>query len=321
MFNNTHFPKAKKIWYMGKFYDWSSANIHSMTHALHYGTSVFEGIRAYSTTKGPAVFRLEEHVDRLFYSASVLRMKVPYSKQEIIDAIKQVMRENQLDCAYIRPLLFYSYGNLGLNPKACPVELVMAAWKLGAYLGEKSRQGVHVYILPWKRVHHSQYDMAAKLGGIYVQSTFCGLFAREKGCDEGVFLNLEGNVAEGPGENIIVIKDGVVKTNDKTESVLEGITRSSILKIAQDLGIQTEIGYITKEEFLGADEALFTGTAVEVVPITRITDGSVPGEEETHGIVGDGDVGPITKRLMLTYQKVVAGNQREYEGWLTYIYD
>lgn len=306
---------------MGKFYDWSSANIHSMTHALHYGTSVFEGIRAYSTPKGPAIFRLEEHVDRLFHSASVLKMKVPYSRQEIIDAIKQTMRENQLECAYIRPLLFYSYGNLGLNPKACPVELVISVWEWNAYLGEKSRQGVHVYILPWKRVHHSQYDMAAKLGGIYVQSTFCGLIAREKGCDEGVFLNLEGNVAEGPGENIFVIKDGVLKTNDRTESVLEGITRSSILKIAQDDGIQTEIGHITKEEFCLADEALFTGTAVETVPITRITDGSVPGEEETQGTIGDGDVGPITKKLMVTYQKVVTGNKLEYENWLTDISD
>lgn len=321
MFDNTHFPKAKKIWHMGKLYDWSVTNLHSMTHALHYGTSVFEGIRAYSTSNGPAIFRLEEHVDRFFHSASVLKMEVPYSKEEIIDAIILVIQENQLDCAYIRPILFYAYGNLGLNPKACPVELSIAVWEWGAYLGEKSRQGVYVYILPWKRVHHSQYDMAAKLGGIYVQSTFCGLIAREKGCDEGVFLNLEGNVAEGPGENIFVVKDGVLKTNDRTESVLEGITRSTVLKIAQDAGIQTEIGHITKEEFCSADETLFTGTAVEVVPITRFTDGSVPGEEETQGAIGDGGVGPITKMLMNTYQELVAGNKLEYKNWLTYISD
>ena len=319
MFNNTHFPKAKKYWYMGKLYDWSTAIIHSMTHALHYGTSVFEGIRAYSTGDGPAIFRLEDHVDRFLHSASFLKMDVPYSKQEIINAILLVMRENQLKSAYIRPLLFYSYGNLGLNPKACPVELCIAVWEWGAYLGERSRQGVHVYILPWKRVHYSQYDMAAKLGGIYVQSTFCGLIAREKGCDEGVFLNLEGNVAEGPGENIFLIKDGVLKTNDRTESVLEGITRLSILKIAENLGIQTKIGHMTKEEFCHADEALFTGTAVEIVPIIKITDGSNPDTAEKKCAIGDGKVGPITKKLMTTYKEIVTGKHNKYSGWLIHV--
>ena len=318
MFDNTHFPKAKKYWSMGKFYDWSKPNIHCMTHALHYGTSVFEGIRAYSTSKGPAVFQLKKHIDRFMHSASVLNMKVPYTKEEIMDTIKFVLRKNKLDSAYIRPILFYSYGNPGLVPKECPVELIIGAWEWGAYLGEKSAQGVSVYILPWRRVHHSQYDMAAKLGGIYVQSTICGVYARTKGCDEAVFLNLEGNVAEGPGENILLIKDGVLKTNDMTESVLEGITRTSILKIAEDQGIPTKIEPITKEDLFQADELFFSGTAVEVIPIVRITDGSQADSPDKEYTVGNGIPGPVTKKLKRIFMEIVGGKRPEYEDWLVY---
>lgn len=318
MFDNTHFPKAKKYWSMGKFYKWSKPNIHCMTHALHYGTSVFEGIRAYSTPKGSAVFQLKKHIDRFIHSASVLNMKVPYSKEEIIDAIKLVIRKNKLESAYIRPMLFYSYGNPGLVPKFCPVELIIGAWEWGAYLGEKSTQGVHVYILPWRRVHHSQYDMAAKLGGIYVQSTICGLYARNKGCDEAVFLNLEGNVAEGPGENILLVKDGVLKTNDMTESVLEGITRTSILKIAEDQGIPTKIEPITKEDLFQADELFFSGTAVEVIPIARITDGSQADLPDKEYTVGNGIPGPVTNKLKQIFMEIVGGKHPEYEDWLEY---
>ena len=318
MFDNTHFPKAKKYWSMGKFYKWSKPNIHCMTHALHYGTSVFEGIRAYSTPKGSAVFQLKKHIDRFIHSASVLNMEVPYSKEEIIDAIKLVLRKNKLESAYIRPMLFYSYGNPGLVPKFCPVELIIGAWEWGAYLGEKSTQGVHVYILPWRRVHHSQYDMAAKLGGIYVQSTICGLYARNKGCDEAVFLNLEGNVAEGPGENILLVKDGVLKTNDMTESVLEGITRTSILKIAEGQGIPTKIEPITKEDLFQADELFFSGTAVEVIPIARITDGSQADLPDKEYTVGNGMPGPVTNKLKQIFMEIVGGKHPEYEDWLEY---
>jgi branched-subunit amino acid aminotransferase/4-amino-4-deoxychorismate lyase len=202
MFLNTHFPKARKYWYQGRFYDWSEADFHPMMHALHYGTSVFEGIRAYSTPRGPAVFRLPEHNDRFFVSAAVAKMKPPYAKEEVFEFVKLTVRENELDSCYIRPLLFYSYGNLGLVPKACPVELAISAWEWGAYLGENAARGVNAYIVPWRRVHHTQFNMTAKLGGVYVQSTICGLEAREEGFDEAIFLNFEGRVAEGPGQNI-----------------------------------------------------------------------------------------------------------------------
>ncbi len=319
MIDTTHFPKAKKFWYMGKFHDWSELTLHAMTHALHYGTSVFEGIRAYPTPQGPAVFRLPEHIDRFFHSASVAKMSVPYSKDKIIEAVKKTIRENSLDICYIRPLLFYSYGNLGLVPKASPVELIIAVWEWGAYLGEKADQGVSTYIVPWRRVHHSQLDMKAKLGGFYVQSTICGLEARAHGADEAVFLNLEGRIAEGPGENLFIVKDGVLKTNARSESILEGITRTSVLEVAGDLGIKTAIEPIAKDDFMGADEAFFTGTAVEVVPIVRVADGSegkAPGPFEP---IGTGSAGPITRRLRTTYLQLVRGEHPQYKKWLTLV--
>lgn len=322
MFDTTHFPKAKKFWQMGEIVDWSNATIHAMTHALHYGNAVFEGIRAYETSKGPAVFRLPEHMDRFIYSAGLLDMKVPYSKEEIVDIIKLVLKENGLKSAYIRPLLFYSYGNLGLVPKASPVELMVSAWEWGAYLGEKADSGVSIYILPWRRIHHSQVDMTAKLGGLYVLSTMGGMLARNKGFDESLYLNLEGNVAEGPGENIFIVKDGVVKTNDRTESILQGITRSSLLILAEDHGIPTDVGPITREELFAADEAFFSGTAVEITPIVKVTDDSHPetGAPRTYTI-GTGKKGEITDKLRSVFYQTVQGKIPDYDSWLTYVYD
>jgi branched-chain amino acid aminotransferase len=292
-----------------------------MVHALHYGSSVFEGIRAYPTAKGPAIFRLSDHIDRFLHSASVSRMPVPYSKEKIIDVIKLVLRENKLESAYIRPLLFFSYGNLGLVPKYCPVEMIVGTWEWGAYLGEKAAGGVSVYIVPWRRVHFSQLDMRAKLGGFYVQSTIVGLEARGQGCDEAVFLNIEGRVAEGPGENIFIFKNGVLRTNDVSESILEGITRTSLLEVARDLGFKTKVGPIEKEEFLTAEEAFFSGTAVEVVPITHITDGSNPSVQTTKYTVGSGTPGPVTAQIRKNYMDLVQGKNKTYEKWLTFIND
>lgn len=321
MFDNTQFPRARKFWYMGRLFDWSQPLIHPMSHALHYGTSVFEGIRAYSTSQGPATFRLPEHIERFFKSASTLNMDVPYSKEEITEAIRLVIKENKLDSAYIRPLFFYSYGNLGLVPKLSPVELVIGAWEWGAYLGEKTEKGVHVCILPWKRIHHSQIAMTAKLGGIYVQSAICGMEARLQGFDESIFLNLEGNIAEGPGENVFIVKDKTLKTNDKTESILEGITRATILEIAEDFGIDHTISPITKEEFFQADEIFFTGTAVEVAPIIRVTDKSEPKASPKEYTIGRGEAGAITQKLAQAYKEAVRGKRKEYEKWLTYVHE
>jgi branched-chain amino acid aminotransferase len=320
MFLNTHFPGAKKYWHMGTFYDWSEATFHPMSHAIHYGTCTFEGIRAYDTAKGPAVFRLPEHIDRFLHSASVIKMTSPYSKGEIIDSVRLVLRENGLKSAYIRPLLYYSYGNLGLVPKACPVELLIGVWEWGAYLGEKADAGVSALIVPQRRVHHSQLDMRAKLGGIYVQSTISGLEARAQGHDEAIFLNLEGRVAEGPGENIFVVKGRTLKTNGIEESVLEGVTRTSLLEIAADLGYRTEIAPITKEELFGAEEAFFTGTAVEITSIVRVADGSDPKARKGERAIGNGKPGTVFLELKAAYKDIVSGKVPKYEKWLTYVY-
>jgi len=319
MFPNTNFPKAKKFWYMGRFYDWNEPVFHPATHSMHYGTCVFEGIRAYATDKGAAVFRLPEHVDRFFFSASAIKMTPPYSKEEITRVIKDTIRENELDACYIRPLLFYSYGNLGLIPRVCPVELSITAWEWKAYLGETASRGAHVYIVPWRRVHHTQFHMGAKLGGLYIQSTISGLEAKEHGADEAVFLNLEGRVAEGGGENIFIVKGNTFITNSGVESILEGITRTSLIEVARDLGHRVEVRPITKEDLFVCDEAFFSGTAVEITPIVKVTDGSIPGQKLEAVPLGAGTPGPLTLALTKAYREVVAGKNPKYEKWLTYV--
>ncbi len=325
MIDTTFFPGAKIFWYEGELYDWDSITVHVMSHALHYGSSVFEGIRAYNTSRGPAVFRLPDHLDRFMLSAETLNMTVSYTKEQITEAIRLVMKKNQLRDAYIRPLLYYGYGNLGLVPKACPVKLIIGCWNWGAYLGEETlRKGAHVMLLPMKRFHHTQIDQRAKLGGLYVQSNIAGSMARKFGFDEGLFLNLEGRIAEGPGENVFIVKNGEVKTNSLEESILEGITRKTILELARDLGYPTEVGPITLEEFLDADEAFFTGTAAEVTPITRFTDGrdqEKKKEEWFTRAIGEGRPGKITLKLAKLYKEVVSGKHERYEHWLTYVYD
>jgi len=317
MLDTTHFPKAAKYWHMGKIHPWDDVILQPMVHALHYGTSVFEGIRAYATPDGPKIFRLPEHVDRFFVSAEVSKMKAPYSKEEVTAAIKLIVRENNMESCYIRPLFYYAYGNLGLIPKACPVELVISTWEWSSYMGEAAVNGIRVYLGPWRRTHFSQIDMRAKLGGVYVQSTISGLDARAQGADEALFLNIEGRVAEGPGENLFLVKNGAIKTNALSESILEGITRTSVLEIARDLGIETSIGPLTIEDLVGADEAFFTGTAVEVVPINRLIDGSRRGEPHREFAIGKGVPGPVSLRLRKAYLDIVHGAENKYAKWLT----
>jgi branched-chain amino acid aminotransferase len=252
-------------------------------------------------------------------------MDIPFSKEEIKQAIKSVMKENKLRAAYIRPNLYYGYGNLGLIPKACPVELSIGCWTWGAYLGEEGvEKGVHALLVPNLRVHISQMDTRAKVGGVYTQSTISGKYARDMGCDEAIFMNLEGRIAEGPGENILIVKGNLVKTNDENESVLPGITRSTILELAKDLGYDIDISPITLEEFLGADEACFAGTAAEVTPITRVTDGrnkKINKSEWPSYNIGQGKPGPIIRKLAKQYADLVRGENSQYDNWLTYVYD
>ncbi|HPW16877.1 MAG TPA: branched-chain amino acid transaminase [Candidatus Aminicenantes bacterium] len=319
MFVNTNFPKARRYWHNGAFHDWSEGGLHPAMHALHYGSCIFEGIRAYGTAKGPAVFRLPEHNDRFLLSADAARMACPHTKDQIADLIKRTVRENGLDSCYIRPLLFYSYGNLGLVPKACPVELFICAWEWGAYLGENAARGVNTLIVPERRIHHTQFNMSAKLGGVYVQSMIAGLDARRGGFDEAVFLNMEGRVAEGPGQNVFIVKGRKLVTNGRTESALEGITRTSILELGRDLGYETEVGPIAKEDLFGADEAFYCGTAVEIIPIVTVTDGSDPAGPRTKRVIGSGKPGPVVQGLIQAFQDAVHGRAPRYEKWLTHV--
>jgi branched-chain amino acid aminotransferase len=319
MFDNTYFKNAKKYWYNGKFYDWSDPTLHPMSHALHYGSSVFEGIRSYLTPQGPAIFRLPEHLDRFLLSARVAKMEIPYSREEIAQAIKLTLLENKLQSGYIRPLLFYSYGNLGLVPLSSPEELLIAVWELNVFSADKKDKGISVYIVPWRRIHHRQLDMRAKLGGLYILSAINALEARERGYDEALFLNLEGNVAEGPGANLFIVKNGRLKTNDLSESILEGITRTTLLEMAGNMGLRTKVGPITRKELFEADEAFFSGTAVEITPIIQIADGSQKDKEAKKYEIGSGQVGAVTRRLAEDYHAACCGLLPRYHKWLTYV--
>jgi branched-chain amino acid aminotransferase len=235
------------------------------------------------------------------------------------------MCENKFRAAYIRPNLFFSYGNLGLVPKSSREELTIGCWGWGAYLGEEGiENGVRTLLLPNRRVHTRQLDMRAKLGGIYAQSTIGGHFARTNGFDEGIFLNLENRIAEGPGENIFIVKNKILKTNDQSESVLQGITRTTVLQLAKDSGLKTEVGPISVKELVEADEVFFTGTAAEVTPITYITDGSDMQQPKSKWIeykIGSGKPGPVTRQMAKFYGEVVRGKRPEYLHWLTPVYE
>ena len=289
--------------------DWQTLTVHPLSHALHYGTSVFEGIRAYPTANGPAVFRLPEHLDRFFHSASVLSMDVPYTQQEITDAIKLVIRENQLDSAYIRPLLYYSYGNLGLLPKVSPVELVIAAWEWGAYLGQEALEnGIRIRKSTFIKndSHPSMY--LAKANGNYINSMLALDEAMTKGYDEALLLDSKGNVAEGSGENIFMVKDGVIYTPTLVAS-LNGITRNTIMTLAREQGYEVVETTMKIEELYEADEVFFTGSAAEVTPIREIDDNTI----------GNGSRGPITEKLQTMYFDLVHGRLDIHPDWLNYV--
>ncbi|MCB0274319.1 MAG: branched-chain amino acid transaminase [Calditrichaeota bacterium] len=323
--SSNRFPGAKVYWHQGSLHDWNERQVHVMSHVLHYGSSVFEGIRAYETERGPAIFRLKEHVERLFHSARFLKMKVPYSYEEIFETCRLILRENRVKSAYIRPNLFFGYGNLGITPSACPVELTVACWEWGAYLGEDAiRNGIHALLIPQKRIHWSQVDASVKVGGLYVQSNVFATQTRNLGYNEAIFLNLEERISEGPGENLILVKDGVLHTNDRFESILEGVTRTSILELARDRGHEVRVAPIEIQDLFDADEAFFTGTAAEVTPICRVTDSRDAEKSQSDWPIyqiGAGKPGPITREMGDLYQRVVRGLEPQYDHWLTYAYD
>jgi branched-chain amino acid aminotransferase len=300
-------PKTEKIWMDGKFVDWDKATVHVLTHSLHYGLCVFEGIRCYETQKGPAIFRLDEHIDRLFSSAHIFLMDIPFTKKKIREAIIGTVKVNKIKECYIRPLVYIGYGAMGLYPKENPVNVSIAVWSWGAYLGDKGlREGIKVKISSFIRNHVNANMTRGKVSGYYVNSQLAKKEAITCGYDEALLLDTEGYVSEGSGENIFIVRNGVLKTTPLT-SILEGITRNSIMKIAADQKIRVVEERFTRDEMYIADEAFFTGTAAEVTPVREL-DGR---------IIGAGRPGPITRKIQSVFFDIVKGKNKKYESWLT----
>ena len=302
--------KAGLIWMNGAFVPQEEAKTSVLSHALHYGTSVFEGIRAYETPKGPAVFRLKEHVRRFYNSAKVLRMEIPFAPEELEEAIKEVVRRNGYRSCYIRPLAWMGAKALGVNPLPNnPAEVMVAAWEWGAYLGEEAvRKGARLITSSWARFPANVMPGKAKVGGNYVNSALAKMEAVAAGADEALLLDEEGYVAEGSGENLFFVRDGVIYALEHSVN-LEGITRDSVIRIAKDLGYEVQVVRATRDQLYMADEVFMPGTAAEVTPVSMID----------WRPIGKGTAGPVALRLREVYLEAVTGRRPEYEGWLTYV--
>ena len=295
------------IWLDGELVDWRDAKVHVLTHTLHYGMGVFEGVRAYETDQGAAIFRLQEHTDRLFRSAHILNMKLPYTREELNEAQRAAVRENNLDSAYIRPMAFYGSEGMGLRADNLKVHVMVAAWEWPAYMGEEAKtQGIKIRTSSYTR-HHVNITMCkAKANGNYINSMLALREAIDSGCEEALLLDNEGYVAEGSGENFFLVRDGIIYTPELT-SCLDGITRKTIIEMAQSLGYEVREKRITRDEVYVADEAFFTGTAAEVLPIQSL-DGR---------IIGKGCRGPVTEKLQTMYFDTVTGKKPFNAEWIT----
>ncbi len=297
------------IWYDGKMVPWRDATTHVLTHSLHYGLSVFEGLRAYKTARGTAIFRLKEHTDRLFNSAHIYMMKLPWDRATLMDAQRQVVRENQLESCYVRPIAFYGSEKMGVSPKGALVHVAIAAWPWGAYLGADGlEKGIRVKTSSFAR-HHVNVTMArAKIASTYANSILANMEATDHGYDEGLLLDVDGFVAEGAGENLFIVKDGVIY-EPEIASALTGITRNTIHRLAKDLDLALVTRRLTRDDVYIADEAFFTGTAAEVTPIREL-DGRV---------IGAGKRGPITEKLQTAFFDIANGRSEKYNDWLAYV--
>ena len=298
-----------KIWMNGTLVDWDDAKIHVLTHTLHYGMGVFEGVRAYETPKGPAVFRLTEHMERLHNSAKILGMDMPYSVDELVQATKDVVKASGLPSAYIRPIAYYGYGEMGLNTLPCSVDVAIACWPWGAYLGEDAlTKGISTKISSWTRHDHNTMPPAAKTTGNYVNSSLAKVEALKGGYDEAIMLNPQGFVSECTGENIFVARDGVFITPPIAAGALEGITQDSVMTIGRDLGYEFRVDYLKRSDLYVAEEIFLCGTAAEVSAVNAVDDRPVPCP------------GPMTSAIAAEYGRVVRGQVPRYEDWLEYVH-
>jgi branched-chain amino acid aminotransferase len=300
---------TEKIWMNGELVDWDDARIHVLTHTLHYGMGVFEGIRAYETPDGPAVFRLTEHMARLHNSAKILGMQLPYSIEELVAATKDVVRASGLPSAYIRPIAYYGYGEMGLNTLPCSVDVSIACWPWGAYLGEDAAtKGVRMKVSSWTRHDHNTMPPAAKTTGNYVNSSLAKVEALKAGYDEAIMLSPQGFVSECTGENIFVARDGVFITPPVAAGALEGITQDSVIAIAKDLGFEVRFDYLTRSDLYVCEEMFVCGTAAEVSAVNSVDDRSIPCP------------GPMTTAIAAEYAKAVRGQVDRYKDWLEHVH-
>jgi len=298
-------PTVDKIWMDGELVDWDKAQVHVLTHALHYGSGVFEGIRCYETADGPAVFRLREHMERFERSAKMLFMDLGYSVDEMVEAVKETIRANNLPACYIRPIAFRGYGVMGLDPIPAPVNVTIACWPWESYMGEEAlRTGVDVGVSSWRQRGINAMPPAIKATGNYLNSSFARIEANQHGYNEAVMLNEDGKVTEGTGENLFIIRDGVISTPPVSDGLLEGITRDSLMVIADDLGYPVLEESLVRTDLYTCEEMFMTGSAAEVVPVRSVD----------HRVIGP--AGPITLDLQAMFFRVVRGEESAYEEWL-----
>jgi branched-chain amino acid aminotransferase len=296
------------IWMDGELVAWEDAKVHILTHSLHYGSGVFEGIRAYKTSRGAAVFRLTDHIRRLFDSAKVYLIDVPYSVDDLVEAVKDTVRANNLDACYIRPIVYLGYGEMGLNPLPCPVNVSIAVWPWGTYLGDKGiKEGVRCKISSWQRHDPNAVPVAAKGTGMYGNSSMAKVEALKAGYDEAILLSPQGYVSECTGENLFIVKKGRLLTPPVAAGALEGITQDSVATIARDLGYEVAEANLLRTDLYLAEEAFLTGTAAEVVPIRSVDDREI------------GEPGPITRSIQETYFATIRGEVDRYKIWLEHV--
>ncbi|MCS7082862.1 MAG: branched-chain amino acid transaminase [Bacteroidetes bacterium] len=303
-------PLCEWIWFNGRLVPFEEARVHVLAHVIHYGSSVFEGIRAYKTKKGTAIFRLREHLRRLYDSAKIYRMSIPYTPEELEEAVLQSIRANGLESCYIRPIVFRGYGPMGVNPLHCPVEVAIAVWEWGAYLGQEAlEQGVDVQVSSWNRLPANSIPYIAKAGGNYLNSQLIKMEALTNGYAEGIALDYDGFIAEGSGENLFLVRDGRLFTPSLEAPILPGVTRDAVIRLARDMGLEVVETRLPRSSLYVADELFFTGTAAEITPIRSVD--RIP--------IGTGFRGPITARLQEAFFHIVHDGEDPY-GWLTPVY-
>lgn len=299
---------VEKVWMNGELVDWEDANVHILTHALHYGTGVFEGIRCYETARGPAIFRLRDHLERMIRSGKIFLTEIPYSVDELVEAARHLVRVNRLTSCYIRPIAYRGMGEMGVNPESSPVDVAIAVWSWGAYLGDEALlNGIKMTVSSWRRHDPNVIPPSAKVTGAYVNSAMAKLEAVHAGFDEAIMLNLQGTVAEATGENIFIVKDGELLTPPLASGPLPGITRDSVIKIAADLGTATVEKVLTRSDLYTAEEMFCVGTAAEVTPVREVDERII------------GDPGPITQAIQAKYFAVVKAEDEKYFDWLEFV--